>query len=134
MALACEPEVLIADEPTTALDVTVQAEILVLLNNLIEQTETTLVFISHDLPVVASVAQGLVVMHEGKIVEETTVTRALTGPNQPYTQHLLDSARKVTAMPEGTVTDRVAVLDRGTTPHESAGSDRPAAATQGDPK
>lgn len=104
MALACSPDVLIADEPTTALDVTVQAEILALLNELIEQTGTTLVFVSHDLPVVASVAQGLVVMQHGKVIEATTVSRALTGPNEPYTQHLLDSARKVTALPAGTVT------------------------------
>ncbi len=134
MALACEPEVLIADEPTTALDVTVQAEILALLNNLIEQTGTTLVFISHDLPVVASVAQGLVVMQGGKIVEETTVDRALTGPNHPYTQHLLDSARKVTAMPAGTVTERNAVSDRRTISDASAGTDQSNVATQGDPK
>lgn len=104
MALACTPDVLIADEPTTALDVTVQAEILALLNDLIEQTGTTLVFVSHDLPVVANVAHGLVVMQHGKVVEATTVSRALSGPNQPYTQHLLDSARKVTALPAGTVT------------------------------
>lgn len=103
MALACEPDVLIADEPTTALDVTVQAEILTLLNDLIEQTGTTLVFVSHDLPVVSHVAQGLVVMQHGKVVEETTVDRALTGAGEPYTQHLLDAARKVTAMPAGTV-------------------------------
>ncbi len=112
MALACSPDVLIADEPTTALDVTVQAEILALLNDLIEQTGTTLVFVSHDLPVVAHVAEGLVVMQHGKVVEATTVTRALTGPNEPYTQHLLDAARRVTALPAGTVTGRSATSRR----------------------
>lgn len=99
MALACEPAVLIADEPTTALDVTVQADILDLLADVIERTGTTLVFVSHDLPVIAKVAEGLVVMKNGSVVEETTVTSALGGAKHPYTQSLLEAARAVTALP-----------------------------------
>lgn len=103
MALACEPEVLIADEPTTALDVTVQAEILDLLARIIKQTGTTLVFVSHDLPVISKVAQSLVVMKKGKVVEETSVSGALSGAQHPYTRQLLEAARKVTRLPEAEV-------------------------------
>ncbi len=99
MALACEPRVLIADEPTTALDVTVQAEVLDLLDELIEQTGTTLVFVSHDLPVVARVARDLVVMRDGRVVEDTTVAGALAAPAHPYTRELIAAARAVTAVP-----------------------------------
>jgi peptide/nickel transport system ATP-binding protein len=99
MALACEPDVLIADEPTTALDVTVQAEILDLLDDLIERTGTALVFVSHDLPVVARVARDLVVMRHGQVVEATTVARALDSPEDPYTRSLLAAARAVTHLP-----------------------------------
>lgn len=99
MALACEPELLIADEPTTALDVTVQAEILELLAEIIEKTGTTLVFVSHDLPVISTVANGLVVMKDGHVVEETTVSQALSGADHPYTRSLLEAARAVTALP-----------------------------------
>ncbi|MFE4463634.1 ATP-binding cassette domain-containing protein [Oerskovia sp. NPDC056781] len=99
MALACEPDVLIADEPTTALDVTVQAEILDLLDDLIERTGTALVFVSHDLPVVARVTRDLVVMRHGKVVEATSVDRALTEPEDPYTRTLLAAARAVTHLP-----------------------------------
>ncbi len=99
MALACEPELLIADEPTTALDVTVQAEILDLLSEIIDKTGTTLVFVSHDLPVISKVAEGLVVMRNGQVVEETTVAQALRTPQHPYTRTLLDAARAVTRLP-----------------------------------
>lgn len=100
MALACEPELLIADEPTTALDVTVQREILELLAQIIEKTGTTLVFVSHDLPVIATVAESLVVMKDGRVVEETTVGQALQEPAHRYTQSLLDAARSVTRLPQ----------------------------------
>lgn len=101
MALACEPDVLIADEPTTALDVTVQAEILELLSTVIERTGTTLVFVSHDLPVIARVARDLVVMRHGQVVENTTVESALRAPAHPYTKTLLEAARRVTKIPRG---------------------------------
>lgn len=95
MALANEPEVLIADEPTTALDVTVQAEILALLQRLVAQTGTTLVFISHDLPVVSTVADQIVVMQRGRIVESGGTQQILRKPSAPYTQTLLTAARNV---------------------------------------
>ncbi|ROR71948.1 ATP-binding cassette domain-containing protein [Bogoriella caseilytica] len=96
LALACEPEVLLADEPTTALDVTVQAKILELLHDLVEQTNTALVFISHDLPVVARLTEQLVVMRGGQVLEHTTVSRAMDSPGHAYTAELIDSARAVT--------------------------------------
>ena len=101
MALGCEPKILLADEPTTALDVTVQAEILTLLDELIDRTGTTLVFVSHDLPVVARVTRDLVVMRSGRVVEDTTVARALAGAQDPYTRQLLAAARAVTHLPFG---------------------------------
>lgn len=105
MALACEPAVLIADEPTTALDVTVQADILDLLATVIDKTGTTLVFVSHDLPVISKVAEGLVVMKDGSVVEETTVTAALAGAKHPYTRSLLEAARSVSALPTASASE-----------------------------
>lgn len=99
MALACEPEVLIADEPTTALDVTLQDEILTLLSGLIDRSGVTLVFVSHDLPVVARVAEELVVMREGRVVETGPAARLLTTPDTDYARSLLTAARSVTALP-----------------------------------
>ena len=73
MALACEPRLLIADEPTTALDVTIQAEILALINRLKVETNAAILFITHDMAVVAQMADRVVVMHNGKKMEEGTV-------------------------------------------------------------
>ncbi|WP_324650581.1 ABC transporter ATP-binding protein [Georgenia sp. H159] len=100
LALACEPDVLLADEPTTALDVTVQAEILELLDDVARRTGCALVFISHDLPVVAQLAQDLVVMHDGVVVEHTTLASALAGADHPYTRELIAAARAVSHLPE----------------------------------
>lgn len=99
MALACEPSILIADEPTTALDVTVQAEILDLLGTIIDATGTSLIFVSHDLPVISRVAEDLVVMRHGEVVERSTVEQVLVSPQHPYTQTLLEAARRVTRIP-----------------------------------
>src|SRR5690625_1162498 len=99
MALACEPDVLIADEPTTALDVTLQDEILTLLADLIERSGVTLVFVSHDLPVVARVADDLVVMRDGEVVETGSAREVLTIPTSDYARRLVESARSVTALP-----------------------------------
>jgi peptide/nickel transport system ATP-binding protein len=91
MALACEPKVLLADEPTTALDVIVQAEVLELLRTVTDQLGVALVFISHDLPAVAQVAERVAVMYAGRIVEEGPVGTMLTAPNHPYTAALLSA-------------------------------------------
>lgn len=91
MALACGPKVLLADEPTTALDVIVQAEVLELLRNVTEQLGVALVFISHDLPAVAQVAERVAVMYAGRIVEEGPVGSMLTGARHPYTTALVSA-------------------------------------------
>jgi peptide/nickel transport system ATP-binding protein len=89
MALACEPELLIADEPTTALDVTVQAEILRLLRKLQDDTGMSTLFITHDFGVVAQMAQQVGVMQQGKLVEVGSTAQVLRSPQHPYTQQLL---------------------------------------------
>ena len=89
MAIACNPQILIADEPTTALDVTVQKEILKLLRNLQQETGMGMVFITHDLGVVAEIADDVAVMHNGVILERGTVEEVLQHPQHPYTKGLL---------------------------------------------
>ena len=89
MAIACRPKLLIADEPTTALDVTVQLEILKLLRQLQAETGMGMIFITHDLGVVAEIADDVAVMHNGTIVEQGTVEEILHHPQHPYTQGLL---------------------------------------------
>lgn len=96
MALACEPKVLIADEPTTALDVTIQAQILDLMNDLKRKTDTGIMMITHDLGVVAEMADYVVVMYSGKVVEEGDVKTIFANPVHPYTQGLLASIPKLT--------------------------------------
>lgn len=91
MALVCQPALLICDEPTTALDVTVQAEILVLIRTLHEALGNAVLFITHDLAVVAQIADRVLVMHQGAIVEEGPVRQILKSPRHPYTQKLLSS-------------------------------------------
>ncbi len=89
MAIACHPQLLIADEPTTALDVTVQLEILKLLRKLQAETGMGMIFITHDLGVVAEIADDVAVMHNGKILERGTVREIMSHPKHPYTQGLL---------------------------------------------
>ncbi len=91
MALACEPELLIADEPTTALDVTIQAQILDLMRNLREQTGTAIILITHDLGVVAEMCDRVAVMYAGEIVEQTDVNTLFRLPRHPYTRGLIGS-------------------------------------------
>ena len=91
MALACDPRLLIADEPTTALDVTIQAQILDLMRKLKEKTGSAIVLITHDLGVVAEMAQRVVVMYAGRKVEEAPVAELFAKPRHPYTQGLLHS-------------------------------------------
>ncbi|HVS21868.1 MAG TPA: ABC transporter ATP-binding protein, partial [Pyrinomonadaceae bacterium] len=97
MALACDPKLLIADEPTTALDVTIQAQILELLNGLRKTRDLAVLLITHDLGVVAEVAERVAVMYTGKIVEESPVDELFARPKHPYTEGLLRSVPKLTA-------------------------------------
>jgi peptide/nickel transport system ATP-binding protein len=90
MALMCDPELLIADEPTTALDVTVQAQILRLLRKLQQELGLALLLITHDLGVVARMAQRVSVMYAGEVVETGTVAEVFAAPTHPYTSGLLD--------------------------------------------
>ena len=94
MALACEPKILVADEPTTALDVTIQAQILELLRKLQEKLKMAVVLITHDLGVVAEVAETVVVMYAGRVVERGSVRDIFARPRHPYTRGLLDSIPK----------------------------------------
>jgi oligopeptide/dipeptide ABC transporter ATP-binding protein len=97
MALACDPMLLIADEPTTALDVTIQAQILELLDELRRTRELAVLLITHDLGVVAEVADRVAVMYTGRIVEESPVEELFARPKHPYTEGLLRSVPKLTA-------------------------------------
>ena len=98
MALACKPKILIADEPTTALDVTIQAEILTLLNRLKKETGTSILFITHDMAVVAQIADRVVVMYHGEKVEEGNVNEVFNNPKKDYTKKLISSVPKLGAM------------------------------------
>jgi oligopeptide/dipeptide ABC transporter ATP-binding protein len=98
MALACDPELLIADEPTTALDITIQAQILELLDQLRQTRKLAVLLITHDLGVVAEVADRVCVMYTGKIIEESGVDEIFEKPKHPYTQGLLRSVPKLTAV------------------------------------
>ncbi|WNY63974.1 ABC transporter ATP-binding protein [Borreliella americana] len=91
MALSCHPSLLIADEPTTALDVTIQEQILLLIKNLSKKFNTSTIFITHDLAVVAEICDTVSVMYQGKIVEEGTVEEIFNKPKHPYTIGLLKS-------------------------------------------
>ncbi|MDB2390323.1 ABC transporter ATP-binding protein [Alphaproteobacteria bacterium] len=91
MAMSCNPKILIADEPTTALDVTIQAQIFELMNNLKKQNDTAIMLISHDMGVIAELADDVAVMYMGNIVEAGTVDDILRRPRHPYTRALLDA-------------------------------------------
>jgi len=106
MALACRPELLIADEPTTALDVTVQAQILDLLQRLQQETGMALILITHDLGVVAELADEVVVMYAGRVVERAPVGRLFAEPQHPYTIGLLGAVPRLDAPAES-----LAVID-----------------------
>lgn len=95
MALAAGPGILIADEPTTALDVTVQKQILELLAKLRRELQLSLIFITHDLGVVAQIADRIVVMYAGRIVEEGPAMEVLRRPRHPYTEGLLRAAPRL---------------------------------------
>jgi oligopeptide/dipeptide ABC transporter ATP-binding protein len=91
MALACKPDILIADEPTTALDVTIQAQILGLIRDLQAETGMSVIFITHDLGVIAELCDDVVVMYAGKVVESAPIRDVFRNPRHPYTRGLLTS-------------------------------------------
>jgi ABC-type microcin C transport system duplicated ATPase subunit YejF len=95
MALACEPDLLIADEPTTALDVTIQAQILDLLNRLKREFAMAMLFVTHDLGVVAEMADDILVMRHGQVVESGEAQTVLSRPQAPYTRQLLEAAARL---------------------------------------
>lgn len=97
MALSCNPSLLIADEPTTALDVTIQAQILRLMKNLKKEFETSILLITHDLGVVAELADKVIVMYAGQVVEEADVISLYAEPKHPYTMGLIQSTPKIEA-------------------------------------
>jgi oligopeptide/dipeptide ABC transporter ATP-binding protein len=105
MALACEPDLLIADEPTTALDVTIQAQILDLMRNLQKNLNTATILITHDLGIVAEMADRIAVMYAGQIVEEADAVTLFEEPKHPYTQGLIGSVPVL-----GTVKDMLATI------------------------
>lgn len=110
MALACDPQVLIADEPTTALDVMIQAQILELLNQLQEELNLSLILVTHDLGVVAELCDDVLVMYGGKLAEYGTVDTIFNYPRHPYTQRLLE------AFPDVVHTDTVLASIPGVPP------------------
>jgi oligopeptide/dipeptide ABC transporter ATP-binding protein len=118
MALACDPRVLIADEPTTALDVTIQAQILELLNELRRTRDLGVLLITHDLGVVAEVADRVAVMYTGRIVEHSPVSELFARPKHPYTEGLLRSVPKLTSAEVGRQ-DRLETIE-GTVPNPTA--------------
>ena len=105
MALACAPELLIADEPTTALDVTIQAQILDLMRDLRAKTDTAIILITHDLGVIAEMAERVAVMYAGRVVEEAEVETLFAHPLHPYTQGLIGSIPVL-----GSVKERLEVI------------------------
>ena len=111
MALACSPQLLIADEPTTALDVTIQAQILDLMRELRSKIETSIILITHDMGVIAEMAERVAVMYAGRIVEQMDVETTFDDPLHPYTRSLLASIPVL-----GVVRDRLDVI-KGTVPN-----------------
>lgn len=112
MAMSCNPALLVADEPTTALDVTIQAQILDLMRKLKQEFHTAIMLITHDLGVVAEMADRVVVMYAGKIVEESSTVDLFREPLHPYTQGLLDSIPRL----DQPTTEKLHVIE-GTVPN-----------------
>ena len=105
MALACNPQILIADEPTTALDVTIQAQIIELVKKLRDELGMAVIWITHDLGVVAGMAQRVIVMYAGYIIEEAYVKELYSNPTHPYTHGLLNSLPRLDVSKERRLTD-----------------------------
>ena len=115
MALACRPKLLLADEPTTALDVTIQAQILEMMAELRAEIGTAIVFITHDLGVVAEIADRVAVLYAGKIVEQTDVVSLFDNACHPYTRGLMRSIPRLSRQAGGAVVDRLTEI-KGTVP------------------
>ena len=111
MALALDPDVLIADEPTTALDVTTQAQILELIRKIQRRKKMSVMFITHDFGVVAEIADRVIVMEKGHLVEQGTATQVLNAPIHPYTQRLIAAVPRMTSKDRDTVADAPVVLE-----------------------
>jgi len=125
MAMACEPKLLIADEPTTALDVTIQAEILALINRLKRENGMAVLFITHDMAVVAQMADRVVVMYRGKIVETGTVEQIFTAPKEDYTKALLAAVPKLGEMKGKPAPERMRLIGDEATPPRPAKTRKP---------
>ena len=110
MAMACEPKLLIADEPTTALDVTIQAEILALINRLKRENGMAVLFITHDMAVVAQMADRVVVMYQGRIVETGPVAQIFENPREDYTKALLAAVPKLGEMKGKAAPERMRLI------------------------
>ncbi|SLN75561.1 ABC transporter ATP-binding protein [Oceanibacterium hippocampi] len=137
-ALSCNPRLLIADEPTTALDVTVQAEILLLIKQLQQETGTAVLFISHDLSVVSEISDKIIIMRNGRKVEEGTTEEVLLRPHEPYTQMLLSAVPRLGETAGKTGPVRIAVTGGVPTASRPANdatdrSDVPGSAAPGQP-
>lgn len=128
-ALVCEPQLLIADEPTTALDVTVQARILHILRDLQQQSDTAVLFITHDMGVVAEIADRVVVMYRGEVVEQGTVEQIFAHPAHPYTQALLAAVPKLGDMRDSAWPRRFPLLGQ----QQSSDSEQKTARYDADP-
>ena len=115
IALACEPKILIADEPTTALDVTIQAEILALINRLKDETGTAVMFITHDMAVVAQMADRVIVLYPGEKVEEGTVHEIFNNPKHEYTKSLLAAVPKLGEMASRKYPEPMRLIGKGDT-------------------
>jgi peptide/nickel transport system ATP-binding protein len=115
MALACRPRLLLADEPTTALDVTIQAQILEMMAELRAEIGTAIVFITHDLGVVAEIADRVAVLYAGRIVEQTNVVSLFDNARHPYTRGLMRSIPRLSRQAGGAVVDRLTEI-KGTVP------------------
>jgi peptide/nickel transport system ATP-binding protein len=115
MALACQPQLLIADEPTTALDVTIQAQILALLDEIRSETGAAVLLITHDLGVVAEVADRVIVIYAGRRVEEATAAQLYDDPRHPYTRGLMRSVPRLGRDDDGAVRQRLQEI-KGTVP------------------
>lgn len=114
MALACKPSLLIADEPTTALDVTIQAQILALIKELQEEEGMAVLFITHDMGVVAEISDRTVVMNKGEVVEAGPTVRIFSDPQEGYTRALLSAVPRLGSMKDRTLPERFPIFDRET--------------------